>query len=256
MNSSIERMVQYCSGIANEFEARLNRIRTFVPDHNLASGTANEIMLRDFLTRFSTGHYRVGQGFICAPTASDSVSKQCDILVYDHHNYPLVHSEGEIALVFPQAVKMVIEVKTRLNKGTLTDALENIRAAKQLNDTTIKGVVFAFKSLRQETVIKHLQQYPERLPMKHAPIAILLFDRGVIIHRWSGTELDGDENLYQVRASKDGDNAIVMAFLLLLFFEVQMRGAWGGADIVNMMRRMLEDRTDKLAENVQIGNAS
>ncbi len=121
MDSSIERMVQYCSGIASEFEARLNRVRTFIPDHNLTSGTANEIILRDFLARFSTGQYRVGQGFICVPTASDLVSKQCDILVYDCHNYPLVHSEGEVVLIFPQAAKIVIEVKTRLNKKDLKD---------------------------------------------------------------------------------------------------------------------------------------
>ena len=79
MDSSIERMIQYCSGIAGEFEARLNRIRAFVPDHNLTSGTANEMILRDFLASLSTGHYTVGQGFICNPTASDSVSKQCDM---------------------------------------------------------------------------------------------------------------------------------------------------------------------------------
>jgi hypothetical protein len=80
VDSDIERMIQYCSGIASEFKAKLDRIRTFVPDHNLTSGTANEIMLRDFLSRLSAERYRVGQGFICAPTASDSVSKQCDIL--------------------------------------------------------------------------------------------------------------------------------------------------------------------------------
>lgn len=255
MDSSIERMVQYCSGIAGEFEAKLDRIRDFVPDHKLTSGTANEMILRDFLSHLSAGRYKVGQGFICAPTALDSVSKQCDILVYDHHNYPLVHSEGEVVLVFPQAAKMVIEVKTRLNKGALQKALENIRAAKQLNHT-INGIVFSFKSLRQQTVINHLQQYPERIPMEYAPIAILLFDRGVIIHRWPGTELGGGENLYEVRASNDGDSAVVVAFLLLLFYDVQMQGVWGGASIMNMMQRILEDRTEKLDENVIIGAPS
>ncbi|MBC8263735.1 MAG: hypothetical protein H8E47_06395 [Anaerolineales bacterium] len=256
MDSSIERMVQYCSGIAKEFEAKLNRIRTFVPDHNLTSGTANEIILRDFLAHLSTGRYVVGQGFICSPTASDLVSKQCDILVYDHHDYPLVHSEGEVVLVFPDAAKMVIEVKTSLDKKALEDALENIRSAKQLN-YTINGVVFAYKSPNPETVIGHLQQYTRQLSMKHAPTAILLFDKGVIIHRWSGTgtELGGGENLYEVRVSKNEDSAIVVMFLLLLFFEVQLLG-WGGASVANMIKRMLEDRTDTIAENVQIGNAA
>jgi hypothetical protein len=170
--------------------------------------------------------------------------------VYDRHSYPLVHSEGEVALVFPQAVKMVIEVKTRLNKGTLQLALENIRAAKQF-DHSMCGVVFAFNSQREETIIKHLRQYPQPLPMEHAPTAILLFNRGVIIHCWHAMQT---KEHYEVRASKDKDSATVLAFLLLLFFDAQMEGVWGGANIVNMNLRMLEHKTEQIADDFQIGD--
>ena len=105
-------------GSADEFLARLNRIRSFVPEHNLTSGTANEMLLRNFLSEYSSGKFALGQGFICEPTIPDRathhlVSKQCDIIIYDR-DYQLVHSEGEVKVVWPQAVRMVIEVKTKL----------------------------------------------------------------------------------------------------------------------------------------------
>ena len=153
---------------------------------------------------------------------------------------------------------MVIEVKTHLNKSSLRDALDNIKAAKQLECMAYgaDGIVFAFKSHRPETIIRHLQQYPPaQLPMKHVPAAILLFDRKTIIHCWTGTEVEA-ENVYEVRVSKDNTSAVVVAFLLLLFFDVQMQGTWGGADIANMMQQMLEDKTEKIAENIRIGVAT
>jgi hypothetical protein len=48
MQTHADTFFEYCMGVAQEFEARLNRIRVFVK-HNLTSGTANEIILRDFL---------------------------------------------------------------------------------------------------------------------------------------------------------------------------------------------------------------
>lgn len=251
MDYDIDGMIKYCSGIASEFEARLNRIRNFVPDHNLTSGTANEIILRDFLSQFSSGHYEVGQGFICSPFDSNSVSKQCDILVYDRHNYPLVHSEGSVALVFPQASKMVIEVKTNLDKGSTHEAMENISAAMQLN-RMICGVIFAFKSLHQETIVRHLKGYLENVPLKYTPAAILSLDKGLIIHRWP-SQLDR-KKFYQVRASKDGNNASVVAFLLLLFFDVQMEGVWVQASIANAMNQMLDNYTEKVDDDILIGS--
>jgi hypothetical protein len=244
-------MIEYCTGIASEFEAKLNRVRTFIPDHNLTSGTANEIMLRDFLAQMSTSSHKVGQGFICDPVDSDLVSKQCDVLVHDHHQYPKVYSAGEIDIVFPQAVKMVIEVKTDLKKKALHDGLENIRSANRLN-WQINGVVFAFNSLRAMTIVEHLQRYDKMLPMEHAPIAILLLNKRTIIHRWTNSELDGGDILYEVR--KCDSSATVIAFLLLHFFDIQMQGVWGGASIANMMRFMLDSRTEILAESIKIGS--
>lgn len=243
MDSGVERMLEYCSGIAKEFEARLNRVRAYVPNHKPSAGATNESILRGFLAQHTTAQYAVGQGFICDPSEPDTASKQCDILVYDQHRYPLVYSDGEIKVVFPQSTSMLIEVKTGLSKKDLWGALENIRTAKQMNHL-LNGVIFAFESPRVETVIRNLQDYSTTIPLRHAPIAILLLRRGAIIHRWPGTELGGGENPYTACISKTGASGAVIAFLLLLFFDVLLNGVWGGASIENMGRKLLAESTD------------
>lgn len=251
MSASVERMVQYCAGVANEFHARLNRIRAFVPDDYLTSGTANEMILRNFLSRLSAGRYEVSQGFVCSPTDPNLVSRQCDILVYDH-SYPVVYSEGEIKVVFPQSVRLLIEAKTRLTKRELYHALDNIRVVRQMNET-INGLVFAFRSPRRDTVLRDLQEYDGHLTMQHAPLAILLWNRGTIIHRWPESEKDGGDAPYEVRITRNRRGATVIAFLLLLYFDAQMLGVWGGSSITKIMRDMLEEETEKIADNIRIG---
>lgn len=253
MKKSVDRVLQYCTGIANEFDARRNRIRAFVPDHNPTSGAANEIVLRDFLSRLSANRYKVGQGFICDPADSDTVSKQCDILVYDQQDYPLVYSEGGVDVVHPHAVKILIEVKTGLKRADLKGALENIRTAKRMN-SSIKGVVFAFTSDNCDAVAANLREHLQGTSLALAPIAILLLNRDIIIHRWPESETGGGGSPYEVRSIKNGMSGIVMAFLLLLFFEVQMAGVWGGASVENLMTEMLADNTE-LKERLFVGAA-
>ena len=245
--SNVEKMLRYCSSIAKEFEAKLNRVRFYVPDHKPTSGVANEVILRDFLNRLSTQEYKVSQGFICDPCAPEIVSRQCDILVYNQFRYPLVYSEAGIEVVFPQAVRMVIEVKTGFGKRDLQQALDNIRIAKQMN-FLINGVIFAFKSPNAETVIRGLKEFSRDIPLQYSPIAVLLLDKGVIIHRWPGIELGGGENPYRVCHTKQKESSVVIAFLLLLFYNILMMETWGSASIWNMIKALLEVETELIEE--------
>jgi hypothetical protein len=115
----------------------------------------------------------------------------------------------------------------------------------------VPGLIFAFKSSSVETVIKHLREYPKMLPASQSPSVILLLDKAVIIHRWS--PLDAETSLYEVRKGHSGNKAVVIAFLVMFFFNIVMSGAWGGASITNMLRRMLEHRTERILENFEIG---
>ncbi|MCB9419601.1 MAG: hypothetical protein H6667_07345 [Ardenticatenaceae bacterium] len=249
MDTNVDKMLQYCSSIASEFSARLNRIRAYVPNHKPSAGVANEAILRNFLAQLSAARYAVGQGFICDPVMPELVSRQCDILVYDQHSYPLVYSEGDINVVFPHAVEMLIEVKTGLSKQALRDALDNIGTAKQMKPS-INGVIFAFESPKTSTIIKNLQECSAGVTLQHLPIAILLLDKGTIIHRWPGTGDGGKDNPYQVCVSSQNMPGTVIAFLLLLFFDVLMQGVWGGASVVNMLQKLLADDTAVLLDEL------
>lgn len=255
--ANVDRVIEYSAGIAAEFLARRNRIRNFVTEHNLTSGTANEMILRSFLAEHSKGKFAVGQGFVYDPSVSNHdtgcfVSKQCDIIVYDR-DYPLVHSEGEVKIILPQAVKLFIEVKTNLTTPELvgttekSGALDNVRSAKQISGMSLTpGLIFAFESSKVKTLVKSLREYPQQLPVEHQPTAILLLDRGSIIHRWD--QQGKETETYQVIEGSNDKSAAVMAFLLLLYFERITDGLWGGSQFVNMLTRMLEHRTKRVKD--------
>jgi hypothetical protein len=132
MNTSADKLLLYCHSIAGEFQSRLNRIQSFVK-HNLLSGTANESILREFLASHVPTDYAVEQGFICNPFEENAISKQCDILIYDQANWPSVYADGPVKIVFPDAARLVIEVKTSLGKKILNRHSIIFKAQENLN---------------------------------------------------------------------------------------------------------------------------
>lgn len=250
--TSAENFVEYCRSITREFESRLNRIRTYVPDHNLTSGTANETLLRDFLSGLAPGRYRVGQGFICDPTRPNCVSRQCDIIVYDQVDYPLVHAEGDVKVVWPDAVRMIVEVKTTLDKRSLYDAIRNIEAAKQVRRITrSSGLVFAFRSsLTPERITELLRQYPEPLEMSDAPEAILILDKKTVITTHKFRTPLGENDAYDVLRTKDGGALITYFFL---FFLAITSPDILDATVLNTIGSLLTDETDSILQGLQIG---
>jgi hypothetical protein len=89
----------------------------------------------------------------------------------------------------------------------------------------------------------------------------LLLDKGIIIHSWgwarnrdyeAAKEQSIDFKPYAVRVAKKDKGAVVVAFLLLLFFhalEVPMLEA----DFINMLVDMLEEYTEKKLPDIDIG---
>ena len=50
LSSKADNFFEYCVSVAKEFESRMSRMRVFV-QHNLSTGTANEVILREFLSK-------------------------------------------------------------------------------------------------------------------------------------------------------------------------------------------------------------
>jgi hypothetical protein len=256
MTTSSDKIIEYCLGVALEFEARVNRMRVFVR-HNLSSGNANEIILREFLSSHTSGNYHVGQGFICTLAEMGRASKQCDILIYNQNDYPLIHSDGPIKIVWPESARMVIEVKTKFDKNEIETALENIKSAKELNRQVV-GIIFAFNSPKISTIAKNLQKYQYPLDNDLLPDAILLFDKGVIIHRWGiaryhDIESGANPNAHAVRVGKGSNkSAVVVTFLLLIFLDIVSNMDYV-TNAKNMLIDLIKKYTDKEIDDIFIG---
>ena len=257
MTTSPDKFIEYCLGVAQEFQARVSRMQVFVK-HNLSSGNANEIILREFLSSHSSGNYYVGQGFICIPSEQDKASRQCDILVYNQNDYPLIYSDGPIKIIWPESAGMVIEVKTNFDKKEIETALDNIRSVKELNLRTV-GIIFAFSSPKLSTIATNLRKHWQAFSNDNLPDVILLLDKGIIIHRWGivrhrEIELGANPNAFAVRIGKGNNKrAVVVAFLLLIFLDI----VGGRLDYVtsakNMMIDLIEKYTDKGFDDIFVG---
>lgn len=223
---TVENLLAYCSSLALEFDARRNRVRHFIK-HNLTSGTANEAILRDFLTSISAHTWGITDGFICNPIRGTS-SKQCDILVHDRR-HPLVYAESGVTVVWPESVLMLIEVKTSMaSTDDLNDAIANIVAAKRTGSSLL-GFIFAFGSLDPENALRVLSE--AECEPKERPVAIFLFDQGAFIQQRdisNALGYGGGDSPYELhRCEGANPNALVLAYFLLLFLRIQLRWAPG-----------------------------
>lgn len=248
LNYTADDWINYGKGIAREFDAKRNRIRNFVPKHNLTSGTANEMILRDFLANLSPNRYKVGQGFICDMTSGRHVSNQCDILIYDQIDYPLLHSDGEVKVVWPESVTMIIEVKTKLNKQQLNEAISNIRKAKELRQI-IMGIVFAFDSNRSSNIINNLINYPEVFPMQYAPEIIVLLDKKTI---FISTKRSGEKSTYIARQANE-EAPILTYCLLRILNELSKNTGLPQGALFNAAGAVLVNETKEIFNNISIG---
>ena len=110
--------------------------------HYLSSGRYKERLLADVIREFLPRTVEVGTGFVLFPHAdvnppggfefhdplnqsAYSVSRECDILVYDVMRYPVVFRDGDFVIIRPEAVRAVIEVKGSLSLQETRKALSS-----------------------------------------------------------------------------------------------------------------------------------
>lgn len=63
--------------------------------------------------------------------AESFITSQIDIIVYDN-NYPTLFQEGDFVIVTPQAVRAIIEVKTKLKISTFKNTVRNMISNAQI----------------------------------------------------------------------------------------------------------------------------
>lgn len=99
--------------------------------HYPSLGQYKERLLADAIRGFLPRTVEVGTGFVMFPHAdmnppaggqfydplnhsAFSMSRQCDILIYDVAKYPAVFRDRDFIVIRPEAVRAVIEVKLRV----------------------------------------------------------------------------------------------------------------------------------------------
>ena len=104
-------------------------------------GRYRENICKQFLKFVTPARLDIGTGFII--NTSNEVSHQCDIIIYDAQNTPLLESE-EKQFFFPvETIAAVGEIKSVLSKKALSEAiqkLEKIRPVSLGQASRISGV--------------------------------------------------------------------------------------------------------------------
>lgn len=152
----------YHKSIGDELRSTKDRIRNLIGDaHWQSDGEHKEAVLRKVLRMHLPEMLQVGKGFVCCP---DKTSSQIDILI-TNRNKPTLFKDGELALVTPDAVEAIIEVKTSLHGGDIDDATgklsKDIELIRSQGNPTCQSGLFVYESGNgvdaQRRVLKALQ---------------------------------------------------------------------------------------------------
>ena len=191
-------MIEYHKTVADEMDAVKKRIRHLMNEpHWLTDGEVKESILRHILRRHLPERFRVGRGFVIT---QERCSTQIDILVYDSAS-ALIFKEGDLVFASPEAVRAIIEVKSRTTRQTLSQALDRLIPNCELiyqrrmpgighiRHTNFFSGVFSYETdIDDEDVVLDLLQeksggHPHRV-VSHACLSDSLFFKYWDAHVW------------------------------------------------------------------------
>jgi len=123
---NIER---YFRSLGSEVEALKSRVRDLKDSTQwLTDGEWNESVLRTVLRCSLPDSIAVGNGFVVSGHQS---SHQLDIIIYDR-SAPILFRDGDLVFVTPDAVRGIIEVKSRVTANSFKAAVEKLTKAIEL----------------------------------------------------------------------------------------------------------------------------
>ncbi len=136
-------LTDLASLVGESFSSRVEMLNKVIGSvHYPSVGRYKERLISELLKESIPKQYDVATGFVLFPSefnesddvsvntklnrSAFSVSKQCDIIVYDSFNHPIVFKDGDFVVVRPEAVKCIIEIKSTLSSSSLKTALEGV----------------------------------------------------------------------------------------------------------------------------------
>jgi len=180
---------------AEQLRNEFNNIRKTVPHFGEAGEEVENIVI-EFLNNYLPKRFRASSGFIL--DSNNQISRQCDVIVYDHLLSPIYRASNNALILPNHHVAAMIEVKSKLTKSQLKDSLDKIQLAKSLNKPeptsfdlpstgsplkTYKtlGIVFAFDSeTTLETLGENLNEMHNSVDSNHWIDFVIVLDKGVL----------------------------------------------------------------------------
>ncbi len=131
-------MEKYYKNVQEKLLVQRDIIRSLLRDPQII-GDYYEAIIRDAIRESIPSSFAVRRGVILSEAGE--TSRECDIIVYSAVEYgPLFLSEN-IAVVNPEAVRIVVQVKGTLNVENLKDAIENLEYVNRLRTGIWKLIV-------------------------------------------------------------------------------------------------------------------
>ena len=191
----------YYRSLSLELRALKNRVRSFIQDqHWLTDGEWKESVLRSMLKRNLPRTVEVGRGFV---VSTKGRSKQIDVLLYDASK-PVLFRDGDLAIVTPDAVRGVIEVKTGVDATGLEEALLRLSDHAALINSQSPGDkfygLFAYEN-RTRDVLRVLQSVHDAVHGDGGRIVdCVCLGEGLLVRYWTLDPFEGKRQYDKWRA--------------------------------------------------------
>ena len=100
--------------------------------HNQEYGKYREELVKELIRNVIPGRLDIGEGFII--TSTGKISTQCDLIIYDKNNCPLIENYNRQRFFPIECVVAIGEVKSELSKSRLKYALIKLKNNKLLRN--------------------------------------------------------------------------------------------------------------------------
>ncbi|MCL2679371.1 MAG: hypothetical protein FWF18_03720 [Dehalococcoidia bacterium] len=143
-------MEQYYRKVQEKLMVQRDVINSLLKDPRII-GDYYEAIVRDAVREAVSGSFAVGRGVVL--DTDGRASRECDIIVYNAVEYGPLFSSGDIAVVNPESVRCVIQVKGTVTMDNLGDAIQSLAAVDHLRSGIWKFIVGFKTNVEYQTLV-------------------------------------------------------------------------------------------------------
>ncbi|MBM4037070.1 MAG: hypothetical protein FJ290_01035 [Planctomycetes bacterium] len=210
--------------------------------HTYEKGLRHEQVLIEFLREHLPPRYGVSRGEVA--DSKGHVARQADVVVYDAHHAPLLQRSEGSQVFAAESVFAVIEVKPKLSRPTLADAVGAVATAKALDRSAIVashhghrliggpsvnppmfGAIFALDGPGLDATVPALADLHGTMRWQHWTDAVCVLDKGLVYHFARQADAEGKEVWHPTVLTSDsrlgyyesGEDTLLYFYLFLLY---------------------------------------